>query len=86
MNLETSVASQSQTSACSEARSSSEGFISQHFDPFFDFFTQFIHPHIIFYVLYLIIFGFQMVYASMWLHHTNFWIHLNDDLTTHSFS
>ncbi|KAK8837861.1 hypothetical protein M9Y10_035800 [Tritrichomonas musculus] len=85
-NLEPSAASQSGTSARSEARSSSEGFISQHFDPFFDFFTQFIHPHSIFYFIYLIIFGFQMAYVSMWLHHTNFWIHLNEDKVTHTFS
>ena len=84
--LDVSVASQSEASRRSEIRTSSEGFVSQHFDPFFDFVTQFVHPHFIFYLIYVIVLSIQIIYVSMWLHFTPFWIHINDDKVTHTFS
>ncbi|KAK8890252.1 hypothetical protein M9Y10_035024 [Tritrichomonas musculus] len=83
--LDASVASQSETSRRSEIRTSSEGFAAKNFDPFFDFITQFIHPHFLFYLVYVILLTIQIMYTSMWLHSTKFWIKINEAKDGHSF-
>ena len=85
-NLEASAASQSETSRHSEVRTSSGSFASKNFDPFFDFITQFIHPHFLFYLVYVIVLSIQIIYVSMWIHGTSFWVHIEDDKKTQSFS
>ncbi|KAK8838264.1 hypothetical protein M9Y10_035685 [Tritrichomonas musculus] len=84
--IDASVASQSETSRRSEIKTANGGFASKNFDPFFDFITQFIHPHFLFYLVYIIMISIQIVYVSMWIHSTTFWVFVNDDKKTHSFS